>query len=335
MACGRVKSGVARYNDGVLGHGKPPALVFNMDSIMESNILRYESPEKYYGVLNDCELFDTNVDGWRIYERCHPDHLEMSGLLPEGVRCYSVVLETDVSTQAQLQARHKDVFKLTDELDRVWTYAADYPLKATHSRSVYGEGPERWQTNYKDVDRAIERARSHSRFIIEGEWSLELMQSILLPTWPLKRALNILEQYRSTSVATRFLIELHYQSLTSRDTASQLLFLAKTLELVESLLPDPKRKSDSKQKRAFKQKHLPEAVTRALEYGQDTLHKLFDIANNKQETRHIKYNPKTASLPPQITADERRSFLHNADLIIRGVVALQFGIEPIILKVQP
>jgi hypothetical protein len=222
---------------------------------------------------------------------------------------------------------------LTDELDRVWTYAAGYPLKAMlHPTLQLIEGPERWHTNYKDVDRAIEHARSHSRFVIEGDWSIEPRQWIQMPVWPLKRALNILEQYRSTGIATHFLIELHYQSLTSRDTNSQLLFLVKTPELVESLLPGPKQKSDKKQIRALKQKQLPDEITRELEHGQDTLHWLFDIANNRRETRHIGHNPETASLLPEITTAERRSFFHDADLLIRGVVARQLGHEPMIVK---
>ena len=344
---------------GVLGRGKSLALSFNMGCIMELPTLRYESPDKYYGVRDNCELFDTNIDGWRIYERCRPDHLEMLGLLPEGVCCYSIVLETDVSTQEQLQARHQDVFKLTDDLDRVWTYVAGYPLKATDHRSEVGEGPERWHTNYKDVDMAIERAYSHSRFIIGGDWSIEPMRSIRLPTWPLKRALNILEQYRNAQVETHALIELHYQSLTARNTDSRLLFLAKALELGQSLLPGDDRPS--------KQKQLPDEVTRELD---QSLSKLWKIANGRYETRHIvqsRQNPKSVrwnnfpgeqifrwfrcllkklsassypsaakpepvELHPKLTPKERCSFIHDADLIIRGVVARQFGIEPLILK---
>jgi hypothetical protein len=302
-----------------------------MGSIMESYTLRYESPKKYYGVLTDCELFGTQDGEWRIYEHCGPDRPEMLGL-PAEVCCYSVVLEAEVSTQEQLQARQQDVLELTRDLDRVWTYAAGSPFSATpHPTLLLNKGPERWYTNYKDVDRAIERARSLSPFVIEGEWSIEPRQWIQMPVWPLKRALNILEPYRSALVETYALIELHYQSLTSRNTNRRLLILAKSLDLVESLLPGPKRASDKKQLRAFKQKQLPDEVTRELEHGQHTLHWLFGIANSKRETRHT-VNEKAASLLPEITTPERRSFFHDADLIIRGVVARQFGIEPLILK---
>jgi hypothetical protein len=298
---------------------------------MESHTLRYTSPEKYYKVLNDCELFDTTIGGWRIYERCR---LETSFGLSAGVYYYALVLETDVSTLEQLRTRQHDVLKLTDELDRVWTYAGGYPFKATlHPTLLPVEfgGPERWYSNYKDVDRAIEQARSHSQsnYIIEGDWSMEPMKPIPLPTWPLKRALDILEQYRSAQVETQDLIESHYQSLISRNTNSRLLFLAKSLDLVESLLPGPKRAHNDKQRRAFKQKQLPEEITRKLEHGQDTLHWLFYIANNRRETRHT-VNKKAASLLQEFTAAERRSFFYNAGLIFRGVVARQLGIEPLI-----
>ena len=221
-----------------------------MDYIMVLYILRYESPEKYYGVLNDCELFDTTIDGWRLYERCRPGQPEMLLGLPAGVCYYAVVLETEVSTQEQLQARQRDALKLTDKLDRVWTYTAGYPFNTTtHPTLLLNEGPERWHTNYQDVDRAIEHAHSHSRFVIEGGWSIEPRQSIWLPMWPLKPALKILELYRSptTTVETHDLIELHYQSLISRDTDSQLLFLAKALELGQALFPGDDRPSKQQQ----------------------------------------------------------------------------------------
>ena len=157
---------------------------------MASHTLRYESPEKYYGAPTDCELWGTTVDSWDVYERCCSGRPEMLGL-PAGVCCYSVVLERDVSTQEQLRTCQRDVLTLTDELDRVWTYAAGYPLKAMlHPTLQLIEGPERWHTNYKDVDRAIEHARSHSCFVIEGDWSIEPRQWIQMPVWPLKRALN-------------------------------------------------------------------------------------------------------------------------------------------------
>jgi hypothetical protein len=229
------------------------------------------------------------------------------------------VLETNVSTQEQLQARRREVFNLTNELDRVWTYVAGYPFNATHCMLEFIEGPERWHTNYQDVHRAIERV--HSDIVIEGQWTIENRQSIRLPTWPLKQALKIRDQYRNVTDPICALMELHYQSLTSRDPNSNLFFLAKGLELVRSLLPGDKDST--------RQKQLPDEVTRELEQSLDWL---FCITNNRYEVRHIVRNPKAALLHPKLTAAERRSFLHDADLIIRGVVALQFGIEPMILK---
>ncbi|HZQ90387.1 MAG TPA: hypothetical protein VFA60_01185 [Terriglobales bacterium] len=68
-----------------------------------------------------------------------------------------------------------------------------------------------------------------------------------------------------------------------------------------------------------------------------SLHWLYDIANNRLEVRHVVSKGKSGSagtLLPKLTAAERRDFLHDADLVIRGVVEREIGVPAAIVRTR-
>jgi hypothetical protein len=65
----------------------------------------------------------------------------------------------------------------------------------------------------------------------------------------------------------------------------------------------------------------------------NSYHKLFDLANNRLNTRHaVKRKPEVVELHPELEGGELDDFYHDCDLIIRSVICDYFQEEVVILK---
>jgi hypothetical protein len=137
-----------------------------------------------------------------------------------------------------------------------------------------------------------------------------------LPYMPLKRALEAVRAYRTSDAATRLLIDLHTRSLKEPGSDTQLILLAKALELVRAVLPG--------RKDADKQKALQAEVQASLN---QSLPWLYDIANNRLEVRHVVKDPTVLRLHDRLTSTERKDYRHDADAVLRGVITQRLGIE--------
>jgi hypothetical protein len=141
-----------------------------------------------------------------------------------------------------------------------------------------------------------------------------------LPYMPLRKALIAIPAYRSADVTTRVLLDLHLQAMALPGTESGLFLLAKGLELARVMLPG---RDDKKREAA-----LPLDARSAL---RRSLHGLYEIANKRRGTRHV-VSGKTKSLLPQLTQAEHADFLHDADLVIRGVVERELHIPVFVVN---
>lgn len=128
-------------------------------------------------------------------------------------------------------------------------------------------------------------------------------------------------KYLAASDPVHSLIEHHYDSQIASDSHSRLFSLAKGLEIVRAMLPG---KSDQQ-----KQSALDSEVVSYLKIG---LRDLFIIANNRREVRHIVKKPSSTELHPKLTPQESDAFLHDADVIIRCVVAKELGMPMIAIS---
>jgi hypothetical protein len=119
------------------------------------------------------------------------------------------------------------------------------------------------------------------------------------------------------------LIQLHLGAMGNLGTEAALLLSAKALEICRALLPG---RNDNQ-----KQKALQLELTNELRHS---LHWLFGIANQRREVRHVVLDASSALLHPRLSAEERRDFDHDSELVIRGVIAQRLGLEPAIVKQQ-
>ena len=207
---------------------------------------------------------------------------------------------------------------LSSDLDRVWPYVAGEPLLPVVLTIRLRDDPEGWSSNFRELERHFARlsgAPLGYGEVINRRW-------MKMPIAPLGRALEALGRLRSLSGAAKLLHELHYSSLKSTDFNAQMFTLAKCLEIVRHLLPG---RNDTQ-----RHKSLDPTIQASVTHS---LHDLLGLANKRLDVRHAVENPIGPTFHPEMTGEERSSFVHDADTIVRGVVSSHLGVPP--LQIRP
>ncbi|MBA7704942.1 hypothetical protein ES703_113765 [subsurface metagenome] len=238
--------------------------------------------------------------------------------MPDGTVSYSIWIETGVSSPEEIWAKKGTAFELADDLNRIWTYVCGQPINAARLGLVAYHAPAAWTTNAEEVEKDLPAAISGLTY---KEISIQTRHWTYCPELPLAKALDVRESYETASDFVRTLIELHYSALTSKRSEARLIFFAKALEIVRALLPGRKDQQ--------KQKSLPAKITSDLH---ESLHWLFGMANTRSDVRHVVQRVTGPTLHPRMSAQEFRSFEHDADLVIRTAVCMQLGNEPFLVK---
>jgi hypothetical protein len=225
-------------------------------------------------------------------------------------------METRVRTKEEARARDGEARELIASLSGVWPYVAGTLLFPRWLRIEVSKAPQGWRTNSRRILSTLPAAGPifKLRFRSRGSYS------ITLPYMPLRNALSAVPAYRTANAVTRKLLGLHAEAMAQPGTDSGLFLLAKALELARVMLPG----RDDKARQAV----LPLDARTSL---RRSLHWLYGIANDRLEIRHV-VSKSTKSLLPQLNQAERADFLHDADLVIRGVVDRELGIPVIVLK---
>jgi hypothetical protein len=166
--------------------------------------------------------------------------------------------------------------------------------------------PKGWTSNLNEVSDELKAKAERSISVVSSKnimWQW-------LPRLPLETVLRGRERFLTASDTIHSLIEHHYDAQTARDSYAKLFSLAKGLEIVRAMLPGNSDKA--------KESGLNSEVAKSLKLA---FHDLFNIANNRREIRHTMKDPKSKALHPKMSQHERDSFSHDADVIMRAVVA--------------
>jgi hypothetical protein len=247
------------------------------------------------------------------------EHRHRSKVLPYGLR-----MECQVTTRTHAQYCATEAQQLAIDLNIVLAYVALVPLFPRRLIMRLSEGPDGWRTNFKKLkSRKPIKPQSLLASSSPGPAAAfrvsikvnPVKYEVVLPYMPLQRALAAVQRYRTANQATRLLIELHFGAIDQLGTRSQLFLYAKALELARVMLlgrTDPQKEAT-----------LSSGVRAAL---RRSLHWLFDIANNRIEIRHV---ARAGNLLPRLSLAESADFVHDADVVIRGVVEKELGIAAI------
>lgn len=228
------------------------------------------------------------------------------------VRPYGLRMEANPQNREEAEKWHLEAIGLADDLNKMWTYVAGVSLFPRYSALRIVSAPDGWKTNYENVRTGLPATgMTYAAIRLSGGG-----YSLSLPYMPLGPALKAVQQYHQTNDTNRTLIDLHLEATEQHGTQSGLFLFAKDLELARYILPGT---NDAKRQAA-----LPPESRNLLK---QPLHWLFRIANTRFEIRHIVTRQKQGpGLLPRLTQSERQDFLHDSDLVIRGVIQRELGI---------
>jgi hypothetical protein len=248
------------------------------------------------------------------------EHRRRSAVLPYGLR-----MEGQVTTQQEAARSHTEALQLARDLNIVWAYVAAVPLFPKRMMIRLSESPDGWRSNFKKI-KSTRPTKPRSALAISSPpgpptgfaVSIKIIPGkykVVLPFMPLQRALVAVRAYRTAKENMKFLMNLHFGAIDQVGMGSQLVLLAKALDLARGMLPGHAN--------ADKQAALPVVVRAELSQSLKWLGKM---SNKRLETRHVANNGKLLS---KMSPAEGRDFVHDADLVIRGVVERELGITAI------
>lgn len=286
----------------------------------DPHVLRFESAPQVYGIPSDCAPATVELDGWQVTEVYDRD--SRADIAP-GLGEYHLLLDATPASLGEFWDKRESAFRIICDLDRAWIYVTGRPLAPRHLTLAVVDAPDGWHTNAAEVERAV---RIRDGELVIGEASITSRHWLYAPEFPLRAAIAALKALRSADSVTHALVDLHYEALKAGPGTCQLFLFAKALELVRALLLGHDDTAREQQ--------LPSQVRDEL---RQPLRWLFDIANNRIDVRHVVRRPvQPPELHSPLSASERGDFEHDADLVIRAVVAQSLKCDvPIVRRGDP
>lgn len=284
---------------------------------MSKAILKYQSDPKIYDIQSDSNPHHEVVDGLSVSE--HSCINEKYKHISPALGDYFLTIETGVDDTSELQSKHFVIQQFISELDRSWMYTCGHPLvkKVLTFTGPYIDFPDGningWVSNFRDAEKELKRGKAH----IVGSF-INYSHSVI-SYWPLQKALSIRKSFLSALEPVTALVDLHFFAHKVEDSYSSFIFLAKAMELVQSMLPG---KTNDK-----KEKNLPDEFRTRI---QTSLHHIMGLANTRYEIRHIVKEKQNCTLHQKLNNSEINAYKHDADLFIRYVVCEKLAIPLII-----
>ena len=278
-------------------------------------ILEYKSGPVKFGLLGEAVLHQENVGNFVVSERLtYPASGESE------LGDYDIVVSSEVDTESDLEQLNSEAVSLIEKLELLFPYAWVSPLHGDTLVKTFSpiKPPERWSSNREEVKQEIDKEKSGLTF---GELRISTTQSRYGDSFPLKLAMRMMHKYGDLEPVVKTMIDLHWQSLNARTTHSQLFLLAKCLEVTRAYLPG---RSDQK-----KEKSLGENARKNISM---TYSELFNLSNNRAETRHI-VSPNKGEIKTHksLTEPEEDAFINDANVIIRSIVCDALGEDLVVL----
>ena len=281
--------------------------------------LRFQSPEKIYGLPPDSAPHSATVGKWLVSELYEPN---THGYLGDGVGTYRLQLEREVTARDEVWDALREASSLAEQLDRAWCYVCGAPLLAVPSGLTPLETPHGWTGNLRDVDVAI-RKEHGAGVLCEADHVVTKLW-MQLAFRPLERALVFRNAYIEAQPAVQDLIWLHAQSYKSG--AGQLYCLTKALELARAFFPGPTSSDRTEQ---MQQEMKTISVEPRL---RQSVNWLFEMASNRLDIRHVVVPGSGAvTAHPKLTDAEQRDFVADADLVIRAFVCSRLDVDIILV----
>lgn len=280
-------------------------------------ILEYRSSPIKFGLLGEARLHKERVGNFVVSERFT---FTTGGKGESELGDYDIVVKGEVDTESDLEQLNSEAVSLIEKVELLFPYAWATPLHGDTLVKTLSpiEPPERWISNKEDVRREFQKEKSG---LIIGGIKISTIQYKYGDSFPLKTTMRMMRKYSDLEAVVKTMIDIHWQSLIARSTHSQLFLLAKCLELTRAYLPG---KNDQQKERSLAEDARKNI---SMKYRD-----LFDLSNNRAETRHVVSSSKDQiKTHKSITEDEREAFVNDSNTIIRAIVCDALGEDLTIL----
>lgn len=271
-----------------------------------NKVLALSSPDVLIRVQRPGAPHVAEFGSWTLRETYRPDCALRDG---EPCGLYGMRLECEVGGEDPGSVYIAGQF-LARDVDKMWVYVTGHPLSRRGTDWFLSPmtPPAGWTSNAKEII-----PEDDWMIITEGVvWGSSVRE---MPTLPLRSVVSALDSYQSDELLSE-LVEIHYSALIE----GSLPLLGKALEAAVAMLPGKDRHE--------KQSKLPAAVRDAQTYS---ITEIMETANTRRDIRHLVQRGGRGIAHPGLGDDERRRFVHDADLLVRYAVTKSLGIESALL----
>lgn len=241
---------------------------------------------------------------------------------------YSIIMKENVESINELEESMVKFKRIAKRFDDLMTYIVGFPI-TVNDKDFYGwnttlevfDQIAGWECDYRRVHYELEK-KEHSNQIagmdiisIDGIYS-----NITVPQYPLEELAIAYQNYSKLDQLTRMLIRFH--TLSKRNALdTKYLLIGKALEIANFLLPIPDNRKDS-----FKL--LSSDIQEAFK-KRDILW-LYNMSNNRFETRHIINKKSDSLLHQRMNEDEYHDYIQLSDLLIGNIVRVKLGLDEVL-----
>lgn len=278
----------------------PPELV-----APERQMVRFISATKLYAIPPECQAAVGDFEGLHLCERHVPKPAKD---LPPNIGDYTVTIEASIGTAAEFSAATQRIGALAQGLDKFWVYGCGEPFSPVVTTLSFDVTPKGWQSNAPQVkDYLLANCRQPFAIV-----QMSHRHWIGMPYFPLLPALRARDAYGKATPPIQALADLHYAALKSPGGEGRYFSFAKALELAREILPGNNDKAKEK------------SLGLASGSLKRSFHWLFDMSNNRYNTRHIvRKGAASLALHVRMTGAELMDFQCDADLVLRSLVCQQ------------
>ncbi len=268
----------------------------------EKQLLTYRSHPRLFAIPPTATAAEGEFEGLYLCER----HVHRHGAnLPPYIGDYTISIEGGVESSGQLLEVGSKLGAMTADLDRFFVYACGEPLLPVGFSFSFDSTPNGWQSNRDDLKDYFLQHCTKTIAVVR----VTNQKWISMPYFPLRPALEARDRFKSADTITAALVDLHYGALKVPIGEGRLFSLARGLELARKVIPG--NDDDAKEKNLA----LPVGALKR------SLHWLFDVGNNRYNTRHVvKRGAPAAVLHPRMTGEELTDYQSDADYVLRKLI---------------
>jgi hypothetical protein len=273
---------------------------------MTDKILRIISPRVELRVPDPPQPFSRELDDWVFHERFESSRFRTS----ETFGYYQVEMEHPILDTEQAGSLFISGEFYAEALEKSWMYGTGIPLagRGYEHMLLPAHLPFRWSSNASDV-------------LPESDWALlregasYTASRRTAPSLPLLTCMKVMDALLETDDITMQIVEYHYGAATTLNQELHFLLLAQGLEMGRALL-DGTTKDEQ-------ERLLPTAISTRLKNG---LNWLFEISNQRRQTRHAINKRGAVELKQRLSDEEEHDFVAGANTVLHFLVCRRLAI---------